>query len=803
METNITDVPNSCPTTEQLKALIDGLLPADEQLPIQAHVDSCQSCQSALGSLVAGGASWDVAVHHLKQDSPQAEEAVLSDAIERMKADPFDETSSYSSGKVDPLDFLTPSDQPGSIGKLGQYEVTEVVGHGGMGIVLKAFDPALHRVVAVKVLAPYLAHSPQARKRFIREAQAIAAVSHEHVITIHSIDDSAEQPKIVMQYIPGRSLQQRLDAEGSLDLKEILRIGMQTASGLAAAHAQGLVHRDVKPSNILLENGIQRVKLTDFGLARAVDDASLTQSGVIAGTPQYMAPEQANGDAVDFHADLFSLGSVLYAMCVGHSPFRASTMMGVLKRVCHDPPRPIQELNPDIPNWLCAIVTKLLAKKPENRFSSAKEVAELLEKWLAHVQQPQVASRPPLGDTERTSADSSPSVLWRHAAEQVASGIEQEFKGVQDVSQSILFQRISLRLFLVIYLISAVVLMPVTLLRTANLGESIAVSVMGGLLTAFWATAIIAVSRFLWANFRKISPSTKNHSPPASTNKAQPHPTDAMYDTSSNRTEETPPLSSDESIATPETGAQKQRNNTMAATFPLWILALLLVGVIVLRSGNLQQLPGMHMGRVSSGPGLMMFATVGLSGFLILVLLRYAWPTVRQTDQETASALDTSNTSEGQNVTSGFLQSLIDWTKDVFRWTLEFLQNTLSSIKSFPWLWIGWYLVGGFDLVLSLIVLLNTQAPVWIPLMWMSMSVMSFVVSHCIYVRQNLFLVRLLAFLGLVPASFGAIVRIPLSIITLIWQIYPSTHETFEKTPWPETQLGRLVSTYLSPLVGR
>ena len=379
----MTESTTMCPTTEQLRALIDASLPESEQGPLQRHLDECGACQKRLESLVAGTESWDSAVGHLRGESPLSDEPVLAEAVRRIKEDNFAEVSGQPNAPFRPLDILEPSDTPGSLGRLGQYEVSEVVGQGGMGVVVKAFDPALHRVVAVKVLAPYLAHNPQARKRFVREAQAVAAVSHDHVITIHAIDESSEQPKIVMQFIAGRSLQQKLDVDGSLDLKEILRIGMQTASGLAAAHAQGLVHRDVKPSNILLENGIQRVKLTDFGLARAVDDASLTQSGVIAGTPQYMAPEQANGDAVDHRADLFSLGSVMYAMCVGHSPFRASTTMGVLKRVCHDPPRPIQELNPDIPDWLCEIILKLLCKAPADRFQSARQVAE--EIGRAHV----------------------------------------------------------------------------------------------------------------------------------------------------------------------------------------------------------------------------------------------------------------------------------------------------------------------------------------------------------------------------------------------------------------------------------
>src|SRR5262249_10781699 len=154
------------------------------------------------------------------------------------------------------------------------------------------------------------------------------------------------------------------------EVKEILRIGIQVACGLAAAHKQGLIHRDVKPANILLENGVQRVKITDFGLARAADDASLTQSGFIAGTPTYMAPKQANGEPVDHRADLFSLGSVLYEMCTGRSAFRAPSTVAVIRRVCDETPRPIRAVNPDVPEALCRLIERLHAKKPADRPAS-------------------------------------------------------------------------------------------------------------------------------------------------------------------------------------------------------------------------------------------------------------------------------------------------------------------------------------------------------------------------------------------------------------------------------------------------
>jgi hypothetical protein len=285
------------------------------------------------------------------------------------------------------LDFLAPPLREGSLGRLDQFEVLGVVGQGGMGIVLRAFDEKLHRVVALKVMAKDFTGSGAARKRFTREAKAAAAVVHDHIVPIHGIHDEGPVPYLVMQFIEGKSLQQKIDEEGSLELREILRIGLQAAWGLEAAHRQGVVHRDIKPANLLLENGVQRVKITDFGLARLMDNATVSQSGVVSGTPQYMSPEQADGQTVDHRSDLFSLGSVLYAMCTGRPPFRAAGTVATLKRVCEATPRPIRELNPDIPEWLCEVIGKLHAKQPGERYQTAQEVAELLEEQLSVVQQ--------------------------------------------------------------------------------------------------------------------------------------------------------------------------------------------------------------------------------------------------------------------------------------------------------------------------------------------------------------------------------------------------------------------------------
>ncbi|MHC5536754.1 bifunctional serine/threonine-protein kinase/formylglycine-generating enzyme family protein [Singulisphaera rosea] len=285
-----------------------------------------------------------------------------------------------------PLSFLQRSTQPGTLGRLGHYEITHVLGRGAFGIVLKAFDEKLHRVVAIKVLLPEIAATSPARKRFLREARSAAAVRHEHVVNIHAVEE-LPLPYLVMEYIPGLTLQQRLKAKGPLDVVDALRLGMQIAEGLAAAAAKGLIHRDIKPGNILLEEGIpERVKITDFGLARASDDASLTQSGLIVGTPMYMAPEQALGKVLDPRADLFSLGSVLYQMVSGRQPFRASSTMAVLKRVVEDTPRPIRDIIPETPQWLCVIIAKLHAKDPDDRYVSAAEVADLLRDCLVELQ---------------------------------------------------------------------------------------------------------------------------------------------------------------------------------------------------------------------------------------------------------------------------------------------------------------------------------------------------------------------------------------------------------------------------------
>ncbi len=374
---------------ERIELFLGHKLSGEEQRAFELHLDHCNDCRRQLESTAAGDDIWLGVRDSLRGQEPPTDS--LQSGAARLDS-AADGDASLHHGTV--LKLLAPTDDDRMLGRLGTYEVMGVIGSGGMGIVLKAFDSALNRYVAIKILSPHLGSSGAARKRFSREAQAAAAVVHDTVMEIYGVANVDGLPYLVMPYVRGSSLQRRLDDEGPLAVVEILRIGMQAATGLSAAHAQGLVHRDVKPANILLPHGIARVKLTDFGLARAVDDASLTVTGVIAGTPQYMSPEQARGESVDHRSDLFSLGSVLYAMCTGRAPFRAESSYGVLQLVTHEEPRPIREINPDIPEWLCRIIARLMSKQPNDRFASATEVAELLEACLAHVQQPDLVSLP-------------------------------------------------------------------------------------------------------------------------------------------------------------------------------------------------------------------------------------------------------------------------------------------------------------------------------------------------------------------------------------------------------------------------
>ncbi|MCA9135716.1 MAG: serine/threonine protein kinase [Planctomycetales bacterium] len=277
------------------------------------------------------------------------------------------------------------------LGYIDRYRVDSVIGTGGMGVVAAGFDMQLGRPVALKFLAPHLAGLAPARRRFTREARSAAAIVHPSIMPIYGVSDKSDQPYLVMPLVGsdgGRSLQDRIDTEGPLDLETSLGIAAQIAEGLAAAHQRGLVHRDIKPGNVLLEENSPRVLISDFGLARAIDDATVTVGGNLAGTPQYMSPEQAAGENVSSASDLFSLGSVLYAMLTGRPPFVAESPIAVLRKVIDTPAKPASSRVESLPSWVDQLIDQFLAKEPSARIASAADAADLLRAAESHVRHP-------------------------------------------------------------------------------------------------------------------------------------------------------------------------------------------------------------------------------------------------------------------------------------------------------------------------------------------------------------------------------------------------------------------------------
>jgi tRNA A-37 threonylcarbamoyl transferase component Bud32 len=289
--------------------------------------------------------------------------------------------------------LLAPPQEPGEIGRLGNYRVLEVLGEGGMGMVLRAVDPTLHREVALKVMKPSIAADDSARERFLREARAAARLEHERIVAIYQVDEAPVGASkvlfLAMPLLRGESLESLLQRQPRLPCAELLRIAREIAEGLAVAHAAGLVHRDIKPANIWLraaapgEPGASttggRVQILDFGLARAERyEGELTQAGQVLGTPAYMAPEQAEGQPVDGRCDLFSLGCVLYRMTTGLLPFPGKNVMSILRSLATQNPKPPSQLDPAIPVALSELVMRLLAKDPGQRPASAREVVEAL-----------------------------------------------------------------------------------------------------------------------------------------------------------------------------------------------------------------------------------------------------------------------------------------------------------------------------------------------------------------------------------------------------------------------------------------
>jgi len=276
-------------------------------------------------------------------------------------------------------EILTPSDNEALLGMLGPYEVNELIAIGGMGIVLKAREPKLDRTVAIKVLSPLLATNATACRRFLREARAAANLEHENILPIFAIHDEGSFPYFTMRYVGGGTLEDKLKTGEPLEFDEIKSIALQAASALGAAHAKGLVHRDIKPGNILFDDDGSHLWVCDFGIARSTEDPSLTYGGTVAGTPHYMSPEQAEGRSVDGRSDLFSLGAVMYRCSTGALPFDGENSTVVLKKVADFRPPIADKLNRNIPRWFAQLLEKLLTKSPDGRFADAESLIHAID----------------------------------------------------------------------------------------------------------------------------------------------------------------------------------------------------------------------------------------------------------------------------------------------------------------------------------------------------------------------------------------------------------------------------------------
>lgn len=393
----------SCPSNEELQEWSSGLLADPACSSVGSHVQQCPRCVKRLDELSASDgfvADLQRAAQQPKEPPPDLLErrGLLGDLPLLLETvggacDPTQATRLLSQSLNDiTRRLLSPALRADDLGTLNEYRVQNVIGRGGMGLVLLAQDDRAGRPVAIKIMRPELAVNPGLKQRFEREAKTLAAVRSDHVVMIHHVGEAATPagplPYFVMEFLRGESLEGRL-ARGPLPVDEAIRLGRQIALGLAAIHSARLIHRDIKPGNIWLEDRTDgvRVRLLDFGLAwSAALEPALTGQGLLIGTPAYMSPEQAAGQRdLDHRSDLFSLGTVLYEMLTGQIPFRGETNQSILTAIAQVRPLAPAVLRQDIPESLSELVIKLIRKHPEERPQSAADVVRHLDEIAAEL----------------------------------------------------------------------------------------------------------------------------------------------------------------------------------------------------------------------------------------------------------------------------------------------------------------------------------------------------------------------------------------------------------------------------------
>lgn len=384
----------TCPTSRQIAELLRGETPEPLATELSVHINGCSRCSRSVSGFKAANAQ-------VAPAAPVAGAGLITPFPKAGIDLEADVTMLSSSGaKRGRLDFLAPPLNPEEIGRLAHYRIFKVLGEGGMGVVLHAEDIHLKRPVALKVIKPEFNGDSETRQRFIREARAMAQIKSDHAVTVYQVDQDRDVCFIAMELLEGESLDSFIEREGKAPLSETLRVGREVSHALAAAHATGLIHRDIKPANVWLESPNGRVKLLDFGLARPQQtDVHLTGTGLVMGTPAYMAPEQARANSLDARADLFSLGCLLYRMSAGRLPFAGNTLLDIMVALFQETPKPPSYHSLGVPKELDELVMHLLEKNPENRPESAYAVATrlgLIEEMLASEppQQGSVRERP-------------------------------------------------------------------------------------------------------------------------------------------------------------------------------------------------------------------------------------------------------------------------------------------------------------------------------------------------------------------------------------------------------------------------
>ena len=437
---------SNCPPKTDLVDYLLGKLPVEILERVENHFADCQSCEETIRNLNAQDTLSEIVGQAMEFSdvSQPSDQQFLSSLIDRLQV-PHPWNSNQRAELCDRgaevLAALQPTDDENAIGQLGNYLLEEIVGTGSTGVVFRAVDQQLNRTVALKVLRPSLGN--QARIRFMAEAQAAASIEHPNVVTIYHVSEENGLALIAMQWIPGETLEERLTNVTFLPEDAVRQIATQIAAGLQAAHDNALIHRDIKPANIWLREETDEVTILDFGLARiADDDPHMTNTGMLAGTPNYMSPEQSRGQELDGRSDLFSLGCIIYRAATGKLPFGAGGVLATLQSIQNHHPAPPHQLNPSVSQDFADLTMCLLEKEVANRPDSAQHLKQALQEsrdawpFVAASQTAKHRADKPAVSAITNSTGSSKWLSWKWLS--IAAMIALGFFGWQAFGQQII-----------------------------------------------------------------------------------------------------------------------------------------------------------------------------------------------------------------------------------------------------------------------------------------------------------------------------------------------------------------------------